>query len=120
LDATKGKAALVTVLAAMLAVTSCLADQLSDYIKTCRESPTEDFSRLYTDEAQRSLANADAIAYFQDHSDLEKCIKEDRYLCHKIGYAHALAHHILGDKAGLYATDFEYTIQAIIAAKEMK
>jgi hypothetical protein len=57
------RAALTTVLAAMLAVTSCLADQQADYMARVKENPTEDFSQL-TDDQTTACAQADAMVYF--------------------------------------------------------
>ena len=111
--------AFVTVLVG-LAVATAVADDQADHIKTCRENPTEDFARLYNDDGQRSWAYADAMAYFQDHGNIDKDLKEDRHLGSKIGLAHALAHHLLGHKARTYSYNFEDALEALASAKEVE
>ena len=95
--------AAVTVLA-MLAVT-CFADEQSDLIARIRANPMEDFSQLSSAD-QHALADADAMAYFQDHNDIKENVLD-------IGEAHAFKHHLIGHSATLYSVFFANTIRVL-------
>jgi hypothetical protein len=89
---------------AMLAVTS-VADQQADLIARIRANPTEDFSRADS-KTRNALADADGMAYFQDHKDIKDA--------HSVGLAHAFKHHLIGDPADIYAGEFATAIEALI------
>jgi hypothetical protein len=103
----------MTLLAALLAVTRCLADQQADYIKQIRDGgPTEDFSQATTEsendyhERVVSLAEADAMLYFQDQKDLNKYDLSD------VGEQRAFKHHLIGSTASTYSA---YFVTAVVA-----
>jgi hypothetical protein len=101
----KIKTTLVTVLAAMLAVTSVFADQAS-LVAELRAKPTENFSKKNYQEI-KLLASADAMVYFQDHKDytLETF---------RLGTAHAYKHNMIGDDAMRYAVSFVQTFGELV------
>src|ERR1700722_9877432 len=91
----KMKTIMVTVLAAMLAVTSCLADTQADLVARLKANPTENFSQSpdqtdsdYFDTVMR-LSNADALVYFQAHP-----LREKGKSMMDIGRAHAFKHQL--------------------------
>ena len=109
----------MTGLAAMLAVTSAMADgSQADWIKAVRASyPTADLSqdglreKLNDSDYESGLeqfAEADAIVYFQDHKDIEK---NDRYT---IGTAHAFKHHLIAYDANTYSLFFAEALEALL------
>jgi hypothetical protein len=105
----KLKNTLMTMLAAMLAVTSAFADQAS-LVAELRANPTEDFSGK-TDGERNTLAGADAIVYSQDH----KGTSIDFNKMSDIGTAHAFKHHLLGEEAVLYMMVFRTSLKALLA-----
>jgi hypothetical protein len=107
------KAITVTVLAAMLAVGSCWADQQADLIARLRANPTEDFSECFNNSLWISLADADAMVYFQDHKDSLTMGKHNQGL--DVGEAHAFKHHLIGNHAAGYANEFSTAIDALTA-----
>jgi hypothetical protein len=106
MNVSRFKRLLVTFLAtiAMLAVT-CFADEQSDLIARIRANPMEDFSQL-SGADQHALADADAMAYFQDHNDIKDNVLD-------IGEAHAFKHHLIGHAATLYSVFFANTIRVL-------
>jgi hypothetical protein len=99
----------------VLAVTSGFADQAS-MIEELRANPTADFSQTagQTDFAYynflMALADADAMAYFQDHH------KEgiESLAGFAIGTAHAFQHQLLGQSANAYAVQFSIALDALL------
>jgi hypothetical protein len=100
---------LVTVLAAMLAVTSCLAATQADYLARVKANPTEDYSGLPSYELDK-LADADALVYFQGHNDLRGGYSD----LLDIGKVHSLKHQLLGGIAFTYALSFSLTLKALL------
>lgn len=101
---------------AMLAVTSAFGDdKQAGWIKILRDGgPTADFSQLATESDDvysrdlTSLAEADAIVYFQDH----KALKQEDGLY--IGLAHAFKHLLIGNGASYYGTSFRIALDALL------
>jgi hypothetical protein len=112
---------MMTVLAAMLAVTSCFADQQADYIKQIRDNPTADFSQTVSQDDSAyydvvtALASADAMVYFQDHKEIKALDLYDALTkAVHIGEAHAFKHHLIGKWADVYAGIFDSVIRTLI------
>jgi hypothetical protein len=99
-----GRTILATMLA-MLAAVTCFADEQSDLIARIRANPMEDFSQLSSAD-QHALADADAMAYFQDHSEIKGLVLD-------IGEAHAFKHHLIGHAASMYSVFFANTIRVL-------
>ena len=76
------------------------------------QSPTPDYSTESAYKALGALAQADAIAYFEDQRDALKPgggIKD----VPGIGRAHALKHHLIGNAAEEYVLYFYVTINEL-------
>ena len=95
----------------MLAVTSAMADQAS-VVARPKNNPTEDFSAI-DDLDLSSLADADAMAYFQSHKDLTF----DMASAIEVGTAHAFKHGLLGVPASAYKIDFATALK-VLTTKE--
>jgi hypothetical protein len=105
---------------AMIAVTSVFADTQSDWVDALRKwGPTQDFSlaawnnkydNMQYMQLLEILAQADAMLYFQDHTGLKK----DDYDFMTLGKSHAFKHRLIGQAAGMYATDFWTTLNTLI------
>lgn len=116
----KARTVVLTVLAAMLVVTSVFADDQADWVDQLRKwGPTQDFSLAvwnnHYDDMQymqllEILAQADAMLYFQDH----KGLKKDDYDFMTMGKSHAFKHRLIGEAAGLYASDFWTTLNTLV------
>jgi hypothetical protein len=99
----------------MLAITSCLADDDSAYytnlaIENIRKYPTVDYSTPdYTKETLLFLAQADAMAYFEDHPDF----RWDDLKANNVGTLHAFKHHLMASAAGYYSNEFCLALMAL-------
>ena len=115
------KTAMATVLAAMITVTSAIADEQADYIKQIRDGgPTADFSETQNEKEVTgllqdvafhnrlsSLAEADAMVYTQDNKDATIM----NFM--NAGLAHAYKHHLLGADASWYENHFAVACSAL-------
>jgi hypothetical protein len=91
----------------MLSATSVLAEDQATYIARLRANPAEDFSLLVKDKdlseryiLLQTLAQADAMVYFEDH---KKLVLMD---CTQVGGAHAFKHHLMGADVSAYKGEF--------------
>jgi hypothetical protein len=92
----------VTIIATLLAVASCFANQAS-LIAEIKNNPTEDLSTRSSDDLQ-SLGEADGMAYFHDHLTY-KIGKED-FGSEGDGMARAFKHNLIGMTAFIYSASF--------------
>ena len=104
----------LTVLVAMLAVTSALADQQADLVARLRANPTEDFSGQ-PDGMIVSFAEADAMVYFETHTTVKLNLAEGLGL----GRAQALKHNLMDGPARIYSNRFAFTLE-VLATKDTK
>jgi hypothetical protein len=92
----------------LLAIASCLADDQALYIARLRANPTEDFS--HQGDNILSLADADAMIYFQDHKAKLNLPEEM-----EIGRAHAVMHRLQhSGYDSTYALRFAVTLDVLL------